>query len=175
LRTFFVFSKRNAAAARTRNESTKKEMTIFDYIQEKKYFDYCFHLCKCKDLAHDLKMDAALKIYDNQYNLEYPYALFQKVAYNLFCDQKKLPKLIELPENLTEIENINEYDFQIIIDLLKQPPKNKRQFVTNEIFRLYLQLGTEQAVSDYTGINRNTIHSQLKKFRKYARKNLHLD
>ena len=150
-------------------------MTIFDYIEEKKYFKYCFHLCKCKDLAHDLKMDAALKIYENGCKLEYPYALFRKVAHNLFCDQKKLPKLIELPENLTEPEPINEIEYTKIFELLKQPPKNKRQFVTNEIFRLYLQLGTEQAVSDYTGINRNTIHSQLKKFRNYARENLHFD
>jgi DNA-directed RNA polymerase specialized sigma24 family protein len=150
-------------------------MTIFDYIEDKKYFDYCFYLCKCKDLAHDLKMDAALKIHENGCKLEYPYALFRKVAYNLFCDQKKLPQLTELPEHLTEIENINEYDPQIIIDLLKQPPKTKRQFVTNEIFKLYLQLGTEQAVSDYTGINRNTIHSQIKKFKKYARENLDID
>jgi DNA-directed RNA polymerase specialized sigma24 family protein len=147
-------------------------VTIFEHIQDPKYLRYCLSLTKCEQSAYDLYMNAALEIQERGYSMQYPYTLFCKVARNMFLNEKKpVPLDIDVPE----METLEEFDFGQIIELANQPPRSKRQFVTNEIFKLYLKLKTEKAVSEYTGINRNTIHSQINKFKNYARKNLNLD
>jgi hypothetical protein len=51
------------------------------------------------------------------------------------------------------------------INLLEQPIKDERQYVTFNIFKLYLQLGTQERVAEYTNINRNTIQHHITKFK----------
>lgn len=143
-------------------------MTIFDHIQEQRYFDYCYALTKCKNNAHDLLMNVALEIYERDYALDYPYTLFQRIAKHRFIDGQKT-KYLPLEIDVEQPESIDEIDTGIVYDILNTPPRSKRQFVTNEIFKLYLQLKTEQAVADYTGIKRTTIHSQIQKFKNYVR------
>lgn len=146
-------------------------MTIFNEIQQPFYFNYCYQLTRCTDAAYDLMMETALTIYDRKYQLDNTKALFTKIAKNNFLNQTKT---VELKDNLPyETDEYHDTpDFATIEKILNKPYKSKREFVTKEIFKLYLELGTEQAVSDHTRIKRSTIHSQIKKFKKYVRDNM---
>jgi hypothetical protein len=117
-------------------------------------------------------METALEIHDRNYTMDFPFTLFCKIAKQRFLKIKPTTSIdTDIPEQPSEYQ----IDTTLILDLLAQPPRSKRQFVTNEIFKLYLKFGTEQAVSDYTGIKRTTIHSQIQKFKNYARKNINID
>lgn len=146
-------------------------MTIFQSIQEPFYFNYCHKLTKCKDDAHDLMMTAALIIYDKKYPLDNPKGLFCKIAKNYFINQKRTLLIdCDIPDVPTTYEDT--LDMATLTAILSEPAKSKREFVTKEVFKLYMKLGTSQSVANYTSIPQQTIHSQIQKFKNYVRNRL---
>lgn len=143
-------------------------MTIFDYINDSFYLNYAAKFTNCKDSAHDLVMETALIIHDKKYPLTNPKGLFCRIAKNLYLQQKKHVSLdFDISDFNSEKSDIP--DLATLNEILSKPHKNKREFVTREIFKLYIKLGTEQAVSDFTNIPRQTVNSQISKFKQYAR------
>lgn len=143
-------------------------MTIFEHIKDPFYLNYAAKFTNCKDSAHDIMMDAALIIHDKKYPLYNPKGLFCTIAKHLFLQQKKHASL-DFDIAALNIENLDLPDIATLNEILSKPHKTKREFVTREIFKLYIKLGTEQAVSDFTNIPRQTVNSQINKFKQYAR------
>lgn len=145
-------------------------MSIFKLINtDNYYFASCMKITKNKDDAYDLMMNTALKIEEKKYKLDYPKSLFYTIAIRDHINQPNSTYQIE-DFNLIDTE-YGKYNKDIIdcaLQLIEQQPKTKREFVTLNIFKLYLKLKTEDRVAEVTRINRNTIHYQIQKFKRYA-------
>jgi len=140
---------------------------IFDLIQKDNfYFASCMKITRNKDDAYDLMMDTATLIEEQLMPLNNPHTLFYTIAMRTWMKENKHTTL--------DFEVVDEEYTPDVIDfcleILKETPKDRRQFITFSIFKLYLQLGTHQEVADYTNISRDTITAQLIKFKKYALK-----
>lgn len=146
-------------------------MSILDLIHKDNYYlATCIKLAKNYDDGYDLMMNTALKIHEKEYTLDYPHSLFYTIALRDFIKNKKT---VELNEKLHKLED-EEYKLDIIdfahIELAK-PAKNKREFVTKNIFSLFLKNKTKSETSRKTNINRKVIEYHVNKFEKYVREN----
>lgn len=136
---------------------------MFELIQtDNFYFASCMKITRNRDDAYDLMMETATYIEENAMPLINPHTLFYTIALRTWMKLKK-PCSLEI-----DVPDVDFYDKDCIdfaINLLEQPIKDERQYVTFNIFKLYLQLGTQERVAEYTNINRNTIQHHITKFK----------
>ena len=146
-------------------------MSIFDEITNNNYYHrVCLKFTRDENDAYDLMMNTALVIKEKNYKLTHPKTLFYQVARSLFLKEKK-KQIKGVDDEVVIIDNGKSYEEDLIDCVLNYSENkvlSKRDFVTIEIFKLYLKHGTHQAVSDVTGINRKTITAQIKRFKKNA-------
>jgi len=144
-------------------------MSIFNLItQDKYYFKVCLKFTGNTDDAHDLMMDTALTIHDKDYSLDNIRSLFYIIAKNKHIDNIK-KKIVG--EETVVVDDRQQYENDIIdfaLTYAQSKAKSKRDFVTLEIFKLYLQHKSQTKVAEITGINRTTITNQIKRFKKNA-------
>jgi len=140
---------------------------LFENIYNDKYY---INVCRsfCQSQAQDLLHDAIVKIYDakpkinneNQFK-----SYFYKVVKTCFI-QSKEKETVDINEIQIEQQNDEYYD---IYHILEETPKNNDEFVTKEITKLYLSLGSYKKVSEKLNIPQRTICHIVNKFIEDAR------
>lgn len=145
-------------------------MKIFNLIQDDNYyFATCVKITKNKSDAYDLMMDTALKIAEKEYKLAHPKSLFYTIALRDYIN--KPDNTYELEDFRLEDKDFGRYNKDIIdcaLALSDMKPRTKREFVTTNIFKLYLEHGSAQKVADATNIKRRTVNHHVLKFKEYA-------
>ena len=142
-------------------------MLYFQKIYSDKYY---INVCRsfCQSQAQDLLHDAILKIHeakpkiDNEQQFK---SYFYKTVKTCFL-QQQTEENINIEELEIEQKTDDHYE---IYHLLEEAPKNKEDFVTKEITKLYLSLGSYKKVSDKLNIPQRTICHIVNKFIKDAR------
>ena len=130
------------------------------------YYNCCLKFTKNKDDAYDLMMDVALKLQEKDIKIRDLKNYFYVTALREYMSKDKECSLIE------ELVVANEpyfYDFvDCALALAEEQPKSKRQFVTNNIFKLYLKHKSLRKVEDVSNISYTTVKHHVDKFINYA-------
>ena len=130
------------------------------------YYNCCLKFTKNKDDAYDLMMDVALKLHEKNIDIRDLKNYFYITALREHISKDKECSLIE------ELVIANEgyfYDFvDCALALSEEKAPSKRQFVTNNIFKLYLKHKSLRKVEEVSGINYRTVKHHIDKFIDYA-------
>lgn len=130
------------------------------------YFNACLRFTKNKDDAYDLMMDVALKLHEKDIDIRDLRNYFYITALREHINTKREHSIIE--ELLVEQE-AHAYDLiDCALALTEQQQQTKRQFVTTNIFKLYLKHKSFRKVEEVSGIHYRTVKHHVDKFIKYA-------
>jgi predicted nucleic-acid-binding protein len=144
-------------------------VTIFDLItKDKYYFATALKISGNKEDAHDLMMDAALKIHDKGYELNHVRSLYYTIVLRDYIGRTKNYTVIE---ELLSDADVSQYQRDFIDCALALQPKTKREFVTINIFKLFLKYGSKSETARQTNIHRKVVEHHVNKFIKFAYEN----
>ena len=136
---------------------------------DKYYFNCCLKFTKNKDDAYDLMMDVALKLQEKDIEIRDLRNYFYITALREHINKTKECSLIE---ELVSQNDTYFYDFiDCALALAEEQPKSKRQFVTINIFKLYLKHKSLRKVEEVTKISYTTVKHHVDKFVNYAHDN----
>lgn len=130
------------------------------------YFNCCLKFTKNKDDAYDLMMDVALKLHEKDIEIRDLKNYFYITALREHISKTREYSIIE--ELLIQQEAYT-YDFiDCALALAEEQPQSKRQFVTTNIFKLYLKHKSLRKVEEVSGIHYRTVKHHVDKFINYA-------
>ena len=130
------------------------------------YYNCCLKFTKNKDDAYDLMMDVALKLHEKNIKIRDLKNYFYVTALREYMSKDKECSLIE---ELVVSEEPYFFDFvDCALALADEKPQSKRQFVTNNIFKLYLKHKSLRKVEEVSHISYRTVKHHVDKFINYA-------
>lgn len=130
------------------------------------YFNACLKFTKNKDDAYDLMMNVALKLHEKDIDIIDLRNYFYITALREHINTTREHSIIE--ELLVQQEA---YAYDLIdcaLALAEQQQQTKRQFVTTNIFKLYLKHKSFRKVEEVSGIHYRTVKHHVDKFINYA-------
>ena len=150
-------------------------MNITDLLTDKKYLQISRNVCRNHNLLHDLHSEAILVILEKKVdintirNLEHYFSTvvwmtwhsnkFKKKYLNDFLD------FFEYYDYDLIDESIEHSDFTPAYNFIDREPKTDTEYYEINLFKLYLELGSIQAVSRKTKIPYQTVFYDLKQIK----------
>lgn len=130
------------------------------------FFNSCFKFTKNKDDAYDLMMDVALLLTEKDIKIRDLRNYFYITALREHINKTKEYSIVE---ELLIQQEAYEFDFiDCALALAEEQPQSKRQFVTTNIFKLYLKHKSLRKVEEVSNISYRTVKHHVDKFIDYA-------
>lgn len=152
-----------------------------DYITEifndKRYISVCKQLARNNDLANDLLQFCSMILWERGVTKDERarntlFSYFRKTATNQWCDpnspfNKETGRLKYVTDNKVKPNTTDKTEFQQFMDdYLSTPRKeNTREWFLNELFLVYLELGSTTKTSEATGIHQTIVYNCVKEYR----------
>jgi RNA polymerase sigma factor (sigma-70 family) len=153
-------------------KSNNTKITFADIYRDyhKRIFIHCYQICKCKELALDLRQDILIKIIKNYETIENPeklrswiFAITQNHCLDYLRSSKRRENLWELNDCILKDDNQSRYCVISKItckQILQEADEN-----TQNILDLYYRVGFDQGeIAEMLSVSRITIKRKINAF-----------